>query len=216
MLGQVALRILRFELQKAALGLLSEVGGGTRLRIAELGGDVVLGGFHLGRPVALRRQSGFGSCEIGRQRAQIGAQRGERLRLLQSLETVAMRDDLLGLVAEVLQLAGRVVGLQRLQERLGVVKPTVQLRGFVFRQQSSAPEDGAVAQVLACDQQLFNRRASRFLHLLHRLVLALRDQLGHARRQAEQLEEGGQRRQVPLLGAFDVLEAGQIADGNGR
>ena len=54
--------------------------------------------------------------------------------------------------------------------------------------------------------------ADGLLHFLNRLVLALRDQLGHARREAEQFEKRLERREVPVLGPLDVLELDQFVD----
>ena len=50
----------------------------------------------------------------------------------------------------------------------------------------------------------------RLLQFLNRCVLALRHELRHAGGQTQQLEHGAQGRDVPLLGALDVLEVGEF------
>ena len=123
----------------------------------------------------------------------------------------------LSIVAEVLELAGRGVGLQGFQEGLGLVQFGAQLLDFVLGQQAAAPEEQPVLQALLHEHQPFHRAGDGLLQLLNRLVLPLGDQLRHARREPEQFEEGLERREVPVLGPLDVLELDQFVDaGSGQ
>ena len=81
---------------------------------------------------------------------------------------------------------------------------------FFLGQQVPAPEEQTALQALLQEHQLFHRLGDGLLQLLNRLVLALGDQLGHARRQTEQFEQRLERGQVPVLGPLDVLELSQF------
>ena len=214
-LRQVAPYVLVLEGGKAVHGALAEAGAAARLGVAQLGEDVVAGGLHVVQPVFFRRKPGFGGGEVCGQCAQISAEAGQTLHFRQRLKANPMRGHLRGFLVEVLQLARRVVGLQGFKERLGVVQLAAQFRAFLLREQGAAPERQTVAQVLPGANQLLHGFAYCRLHLLNRLVLALREQLRQAGGAAQQLEQGGQGRQVPLLGAFEVLEAGEVGEGNG-
>ena len=59
-----------------------------------------------------------------------------------------------------------------------------------------------VFQSLLRSDNLLDILANFGLQLLNRLVLALGDQLRHARRESEQFEKRLERREVPVLGPF--------------
>ena len=75
------------------------------------------------------RQDCLGRREIRRRGAEIRHLLLEGLHLLQRPKPVAMAGNLLGVVAEVFELAGRCVGLQGLEEGLGFIQPGAQLLG---------------------------------------------------------------------------------------
>ena len=84
-----------------------------------------------------------------------------------------MTADFLGIVTEVLELAGRVVSLERFQKDLGFGEPSAEFLDFVVGQHAAAPEEQAALQALLRENQPLNRFADGAHHLLHRRVPGL-------------------------------------------
>jgi len=137
----------------------------------------------------VRGQHRLGGGEIGGHRAQVAHQLLQGLDLREGREIVFVTLHLLGVVAEVLELAGRRVGLEGFQEGLGLVEAVAQLGCFFLGEQVPAPERQTALQTLLDQDQLLHHLGDGLLELLDRLFLALGDELRHARREPEQLEE---------------------------
>ncbi len=174
--------------------------------------DLVPRRLHLVDPLVAGGQDRLGGGEVRGRGPEIGHQFLKRFDLGQGIEPVPMGRHFRGVVAEVLELAGRRVGLQGFEEGLGLIQFGAQLLDFVLGQQAAAPEEQPGLQALLHEHQPLHGGGDGLLQFLNRLVLALGDQLGHARREAEQFEERLERRQVPVLGPLDVLELGQLVD----
>ena len=200
------------EIAELALGLLAEGRRAPLGRIADLGEDLVPRRLHLVDPVVTGGQDRLGGGEVRGRGPEVDHQFLKRFDLGKGTEPVPMGRHFRGVVAEVLELAGRGVGLQGFEEGLGLVQFGAQLLDFVLGQQAAAPEEQPGLQALLHEHQPLHGVGDGLLQLLNRLVLALGDQLGHARREPEQFEERLERREVPVLGPLDVLELGQLVD----
>ncbi|OQC24621.1 MAG: hypothetical protein BWX71_01809 [Deltaproteobacteria bacterium ADurb.Bin072] len=122
-----------------------------------------------------------------------------------------------GVIAEVLELTGRGVGLQGFKEGLGLVQFPAELLDLVLGQQAAAPKEQPGLHALLHQHQPFDGVGDGLLQFLNRLVLALGDQLRHARREPKKFEKRLERRKVPVLGPLDMLELGQFVDaGSGQ
>ena len=210
--GEIGLHVGLLEVGEQVPGLLAESAGRALGRVRHLREHRVPGRLHPFHPFVVRGQHRLGGGEIGGHRAQVAHQLLQGLDLREGLQAVVVTLHLVGVIAEVLELAGRGVGLEGFQEGLGLVEPVAQLGCFLLGEQVPAPERQAALQALLDQDQLLHHLGDGFLELLDRLFLALGDELRHARREPEQLEECLEGGQVPVFGSLDVLEVGQLVD----
>ncbi len=127
-------------------------------------------------------QDSLGGGEVRGRGTEVHHQFLKRFDLGKGIEPVPVGGYFRGVIAEVLELARRGVGLQGLKEGLGLVQFGAQLLDFVLGQQAAAPEEQPGLHALLYEYQPLDGVGDRLLQLLNRLVLALSDQLRHARR----------------------------------
>ena len=184
----VCLQVRLLEIGQLALGLLPERGRASQRRVGILTEDFVPLGLHSGDPGVFGGQNSFGSGEIRGRGPKVAHQFLKGLGLGKRTQSIAMTADFLGVVTEILELAGRIISLKRFQEDLGFGELAAEFSDFVVGQHATAPEEQAALQGLVRENQPLNGLFGRLYHLLHGRLLALRDKLHHARRQAQQLE----------------------------
>ena len=176
-------------------------------RVADLGEDFVPRRLHLGDPLVTGGQDRLGSREVRGRGPEIDHQFLKRFDLGKGIEPVPMRRHFRGVVAEVLELARRRVGLQGFEEAFGSVQFGAQLLDFVLGQQAAAPEEQPGLQVLLNEHQPFHCGGDSLLQLLNRLVLALfNSHLCHSWGKSEQFESSLNGPDVWHLRLLDVLE----------
>ena len=137
--------------------------------------------------------------------------RHEGLHLPQSVQTGLLRLYLVPVGAEVLEPAWRRESLHRFKEDLRRVQVGAQIEATACSSSRFLPQMCNLSRIACCAvTSLPHEGGHRLLHFLNRFVLALRHELRHAGGQIQQLEHGSQGRDIPLLGAFDVLEVDEL------
>ena len=156
--GEVGQQVGLLEVAELALGLLAEGRSAPLGRIADLGEDLVPRRLHLVDPLVAGGQDRLGGGEVRGRGPEVDHQFLKRFDLGKGLEPVPMGRHFRGVVAEVLELAGRGVGLQGFKEGLGLVQFGAQLLDFVLGQQAAAPEEQPGLQALLHEHQPLHSR----------------------------------------------------------
>ena len=102
--------------------------------------------------------------------------------------------DLVHAVAEVLQLPRRRVDLQRFEEDLGRIEQIPVMVALRLREDVLVPEGESSLDLLVRQNQLLDALLNNLLQFLYRLILSLRNELGHSGREIQQMKERCQRR----------------------
>ena len=109
--GEVGQQICFFKVAEFALGLLPEAGGTSLGGIGDLSEYLVPRRLHLVDPLVVARQDRFGGRKVGCSGPKVGYQFFERFDLGKGFEPGTMRGHFRGVVAKILELAGRGVEL---------------------------------------------------------------------------------------------------------
>ena len=110
-------------------------------------------------------QDRLGGGEVRGRGPEVDPQFLKRFDLGKGIEAVPMCRYLRGVVAEVLELAGRSVGLQGFKEGLGLVQFGAQLLDFVLSQQAVAPKNSPVCK-LCCTSTIPSTSRKMFVCIL--------------------------------------------------
>ena len=162
-----------------------------------------------------RRERRFRRGEERGGGAQLRSEFPEGLDPGEGVEPLPIAVHLLRLMAEVLDAAGRVVALEGFEKGLGPFQVRAEALGSVSVDQVPAPERDAALEGVMGRGQPSDEPGDGSLELLDRLVLALGDQVRHARAQPQQREQRLEGREVPFLGPLDVLEVDELVERRG-
>ena len=118
-------------------------------------------------------QDRLGGGEVLGELGQLATEDLEILHFLQARERGLVGFDVSGVVFEVLEFAGGVVGLEAFEELLGVGEEGRQLCGFRLREQVLAPEGDAAGKLLVGADEFFDPPVDDLVKLLNGLVALL-------------------------------------------
>ena len=159
------------------------------------------------------RQHHFRLRQIAGGRADSASEFEQRFDPVERGQVGLLRLDVGQRQAQVLELADRVVGGQRLGKALELFQAGAVILDFRLGEQALSPQRQTTDQLGLGHQQIVDPHRQGGLQVHHRGFVALADQPGMAWRQLAQRKQGPQDGDVEFLRPFQMLEADQLIEG---